>query len=98
MTTPESSKLLDETEVDAEIAGTGWARQGAEIVKVHSGNDFGTSLSYVNAVGALAEAMNHHPDIDIRWNKVTLALSTHSAGGITRSDIELARRIEALDD
>jgi 4a-hydroxytetrahydrobiopterin dehydratase len=47
-------------------------------------------------VGAVAEEMDHHPDIDIRWNVVTLRLSTHSAGGITRLDLELAARIDAL--
>ena len=50
----------------------------------------------MNAVGALAEEMDHHPDIDIRWNTVTLRLTTHSAGGLTQLDLELARRIDAL--
>ena len=57
---------------------------------------FADALAYVNAVGALAEEMNHHPDIDIRWNRVTLRLSTHDAGGLTQADLELARRIDAL--
>ncbi len=48
------------------------------------------------AVGALAEEMDHHPDIDIRWNTVTLRLTTHSEGGLTRLDLELARRIDAV--
>jgi 4a-hydroxytetrahydrobiopterin dehydratase len=66
-------------------------------VKVHTGRVFADALAYVNAVGALAEEMDHHPDIDIRWNRVTLRLSTHSAGGITEADLELGRRIDALD-
>jgi 4a-hydroxytetrahydrobiopterin dehydratase len=88
--------VLDLSEVDAALAGLQWVREGSELVKVHSGKDFAASLSYVNAVGMLAEEMNHHPDIDIRWNKVTLRLSTHSAGGITRVDLDLARRIDAV--
>jgi len=51
----------------------------------------------VNRVGELAERANHHPDIDIRWNTVTLRLSTHSAGGITEADLGLARQIDSLD-
>jgi 4a-hydroxytetrahydrobiopterin dehydratase len=57
--------------------------------------DFVAALDFVNQVGHAAEQMNHHPDIDIRWNKVTLVLSTHSEGGITQLDIELAHRISA---
>ena len=55
--------------------------------------DFAQALAFVSAVGAQAEAMNHHPDIDIRWNTVTLVLSTHSAGGLTAKDFELAKTI-----
>jgi 4a-hydroxytetrahydrobiopterin dehydratase len=51
----------------------------------------------VNAVGALAERVDHHPDIDIRWNRVYLRLSTHSAGGITQRDLDLAAQIDGLD-
>jgi 4a-hydroxytetrahydrobiopterin dehydratase len=90
-------KVLDETTVDGALAqGMGWRRDGAELVKVHQGRTFADALAYVNAVGALAEAMDHHPDIDIRWNKVTLRLSTHSEGGITEADLELGRRIDAV--
>jgi 4a-hydroxytetrahydrobiopterin dehydratase len=58
--------------------------------------DFAAALAFVNQVGAEAEEMNHHPDIDIRWNKVTLVLSTHSEGGLTQLDVELAHRIADL--
>ena len=89
--------VLDPATVDAALSeGLAWARQGAEIVKSHRGKDFAEALAYVNAVGGLAEEVNHHPDIDIRWNVVTLRLSTHSAGGITQRDLDLARRIDAL--
>jgi 4a-hydroxytetrahydrobiopterin dehydratase len=57
--------------------------------------DFVAALDFVNQVGHSAEQMNHHPDIDIRWNKVTLELSTHSEGGLTQLDIELAHRISS---
>jgi 4a-hydroxytetrahydrobiopterin dehydratase len=91
-------EVLDPTAVDEALAekALGWDRQGAELVKVHTGRAFADALAYVNAVGALAEDMDHHPDIDIRWNRVTLRLSTHVAGGITGLDLELAGRIDAL--
>jgi 4a-hydroxytetrahydrobiopterin dehydratase len=89
--------VLDPATVDAALAeGMAWERDGSELVKVHTGRAFADALAYVNAVGALAEQMDHHPDIDIRWNKVTLRLSTHSAGGITEADLQLGRRIDAL--
>jgi len=88
---------LDHDAVDAALGtGMGWQRQDDELVKTRRGKDFADSLAYVNAVGALAEEMDHHPDIDIRWNTVTLRLTTHSEGGLTSLDLELARRIDAL--
>ncbi|MHB8329648.1 MAG: 4a-hydroxytetrahydrobiopterin dehydratase [Acidimicrobiales bacterium] len=89
--------VLDPATVDGVLAeGLAWDRVGAELVKVRKGRDFADSLAYVDTVGVLAEAANHHPDIDIRWNIVTLRLSTHSVGGITDKDLELARRIDTL--
>ncbi|HXQ61845.1 MAG TPA: 4a-hydroxytetrahydrobiopterin dehydratase [Acidimicrobiales bacterium] len=89
--------VLDPATVDAALAGgLAWTREGGVLVKVHTGRAFADALAYVNAVGDLAEQMNHHPDIDIRWNRVTLRLSTHDAGGITEADLELGRRIDAL--
>jgi 4a-hydroxytetrahydrobiopterin dehydratase len=91
------TEVLDAATVDAALAqGMSWERQGDELVKERRGTDFADSLAYVNAVGALAEEMDHHPDIDIRWNTVTLRLTTHSAGGLTDLDLDLARRIDAL--
>ena len=90
-------ELLDPATVDAALAdGVAWERQGDELVKTRRGKDFADALAYVNAVGALAESMDHHPDIDIRWNTVTMRLTTHSEGGLTDLDLELARRIDAL--
>lgn len=59
-------------------------------------DDFVAALAFVNQVGEVAEEMQHHPDIDIRWNKVTLMVSTHSEGGITQLDVELALRADQL--
>ena len=87
---------LDHAEVDRAIAGLDWRRDGDELVKVATRSGFVGALALVNAVGALAEDANHHPDIDIRWNTVTLRLTTHDAGGLTTKDVELARAIDAL--
>ena len=89
--------VLEPSAVDAALSGgPEWERHGDELVKVRRGRDFADSLAYVNAVGALAEEAGHHPGVDIRWNEVTLRLSTHSAGGITQADLDLAGRIDAL--
>jgi 4a-hydroxytetrahydrobiopterin dehydratase len=88
--------VLSDTAVDRAVEDLDWQRQGREIVKTWSGRDFAEALAYVNRVGELAESANHHPDIDIRWNKVTLRLSTHSAGGLTQADLDMAARIDAL--
>ncbi|HXW36004.1 MAG TPA: 4a-hydroxytetrahydrobiopterin dehydratase [Acidimicrobiales bacterium] len=92
--------ILDDAAVDEAIAGSAlrWERQGRELCKVVTGRNFADSLAYVNAVGELAEAAGHHPDIDIRWNRVTLHLSTHDAGGLTNLDLALARQIDELDN
>lgn len=73
-----------------------WIRTGNEIRKTFVHKDFVRAMGFVGQVGILAERADHHPDIDIRWNKVTLTLSTHSAGGLTDKDIALAKEIEGL--
>jgi 4a-hydroxytetrahydrobiopterin dehydratase len=90
--------VLAPDEVDAALVeqGLAWERVGDELVTTVELHDFGAALAFVNAVGAAAEAANHHPDIDIRWNKVRLVLSTHSAGGLTVLDIALAAAIDRL--
>jgi 4a-hydroxytetrahydrobiopterin dehydratase len=91
------SPLLTDSEVSQQLAGLpNWRRaETAEpaIIATYELTDFVAALDFVNQVGHEAELMNHHPDIDIRWNQVTLVLSTHSEGGLTEHDIELARRI-----
>ncbi len=74
---------------------TGWELLGGRLVRVVVLGDFKAALAFVNSVGDLAEQRNHHPDIDIRYNRVTLALVTHDSGGITQLDIDLARAISA---
>lgn len=74
----------------------GWSVTKNAITKTYELGDFKASLSLVNRAGELAEAAQHHPDIDIRYNKVTLTLSTHDEGGLTEKDFDLARRIEGL--
>jgi len=89
--------ILSDTEVKAALADLpGWELAGADIVKQYKFADFVAAMAFVNQVADRAEAANHHPDIDIRWNKVRLALSTHSEGGLTQNDFALAREIEAL--
>lgn len=91
------SQLLTESEVSEQLAGLpNWRRADSDepaITATYELTDFVAALDFVNRVGHEAELMNHHPDIDIRWNKVTLVLSTHSEGGLTHLDIELAHRI-----
>jgi 4a-hydroxytetrahydrobiopterin dehydratase len=74
----------------------GWSRSGNEISKTRVFRDFVQAMEFVNAVARIAERYNHHPDIDIRWNKVHLALSTHSAGGLTSLDFSVADAIEKV--
>ena len=74
----------------------GWDDQDGNLVKRIEKADFAEALAYVNEIGRLAEEADHHPDIEISWNKVTLRLSTHSEGRITDKDHDLAARIDAL--
>ena len=73
-----------------------WERIGGEIRRTFVREDFVRAMGFVQSVALLAEKMNHHPDIDIRWNKVMLTLSTHSAGGLTEKDFALAKQINSL--
>ncbi len=87
--------LVPEQDLPAALAGVpAWTREGREIVRTFDQPDFAAALAFVNRVGALAEEVDHHPDIDIRWNKVTLRLSTHSRGGLTALDFDLAAQID----
>lgn len=76
----------------------GWSRRGEVISKTFQFRDFLTGIDFVAAVAKAADAADHHPDIDIRYTKVTCALSTHSAGGITQKDLDMARKIDRAQE
>lgn len=87
--------VLSDAEVDAAAAGlNGWHRLHGALRRSIKFDSFLAGIEGVRKVAALAERADHHPDIDIRWRTVTFALSTHSAGGITDKDVELAREID----
>jgi 4a-hydroxytetrahydrobiopterin dehydratase len=94
------SQLLTDSEVSRQLEKLpNWHRSETDepaITATYELTDFVAAMDFVNQVGHEAELMNHHPDIDIRWNKVTLVLSTHSEGGLTQNDIELAHRINEV--
>ena len=73
-----------------------WKRRGATIARTYQFKDFPAAIKFVHAVAGLAEKARHHPDIDIRWNKVTLVLTTHDAGGLTEKDFALAKKFDGL--
>jgi 4a-hydroxytetrahydrobiopterin dehydratase len=87
--------LLDDGEIDARLAALqGWKRDGETIVKRFGFKDFTEALAFVNRVAEPADAQNHHPDVAIHWNEVTLTLWTHASGGLTHRDFDLAHEIE----
>ncbi len=71
-----------------------WNRKGKSIRRTYEFEDFPKAIRFVSAVARVAEKAWHHPDIDIRWNKVTLTLTTHDEGGLTEKDFELARQFD----
>lgn len=91
-------KKLSQNEINSSLKElNGWRlNQKGEIEKTFKLKDFLASLAFVNAVGAEAEKMNHHPDIVIKWNAVTLSLTTHDSGGLTSKDFKLAQITERL--
>jgi 4a-hydroxytetrahydrobiopterin dehydratase len=91
------AELLSEDEIASRLEGTEWRREGDEIVREWQLEDFAQAMEFVNRVAEAAEEANHHPDILVHgWNKVRLALTNHSAGGLTDADFEMAARIDAL--
>ncbi len=90
------ARLLADDEIIAQLADLeGWRRDGDSLVAAYTSPDFPAAVALVGAVADEAEQMQHHPDIDIRWTTTRWALTTHSAGGLTQLDIELAHRITA---
>jgi 4a-hydroxytetrahydrobiopterin dehydratase len=89
---------LSDAEIDERLVGLeGWERSGEAIAKQFDNGDFKGSVDFVIRLTPEAEDMNHHPDLEISWKTVTVTISTHSEGGLTDNDFELARRIDALD-
>lgn len=86
---------LNATQVEAALATVpDWTKRGKTIVRTYVFKDFPAAIKFVNAAAKLAEKAWHHPDIDIRWNKVTLVLTTHDAGGLTEKDFALAKKFD----
>ena len=88
---------LSDSEIDERLGGLdGWKRSGDAIVKEFDNGDFKGSVEFVNKLTPEAEEMNHHPDLAISWDQVTVTITTHSEGGLTANYFELARRIGTL--
>jgi 4a-hydroxytetrahydrobiopterin dehydratase len=89
--------LLPDDEVTAALdALSGWSRSGDEIEKTFERPSFPDAIAFVVRIGFVAEAADHHPDLDIRWRRVRVALTTHDSNGLTASDIAVARQIEEI--
>ena len=86
---------LSDLEIQRALGGlAGWSRRGETLVKTYVFERFADGIAFVDRVARVADEMDHHPDIDIRYTKVTMTLSTHDAGGVTQGDLDLAQRIE----
>ena len=89
--------VLTDEEIERRLAGlSGWEREGDAIKKRFKLEDFQASVDFVNRLTPAAEEMNHHPDLAISWNTVDCTLSTHSQGGLTENDFELAQQIDSV--
>jgi 4a-hydroxytetrahydrobiopterin dehydratase len=89
--------VLSQQELEVSLNDSQWSRAGEAIVREWELDDFAAAIAFVNRVADAAEAADHHPDIELHgWNKVRLRLSTHSEGGVTAADLDMARQIDAL--
>ena len=88
------STVLTEPEIDAALRNLpGWARKAGAIERVFQFDDFAQAMVFVNKISDAAEAANHHPDILVNYNKVTLTLVSHDSGGVTQRDVRMAGKI-----
>jgi 4a-hydroxytetrahydrobiopterin dehydratase len=88
--------LLEHEEIERRVSGLdGWALDGKAITKDYDNDDFKGSVAFVNAILPIAEGMGHHPDLAISWATVTVTITSHSEGGLTESDFDLAGMIDA---
>jgi 4a-hydroxytetrahydrobiopterin dehydratase len=93
------AERLSDIAIQRELGNlSGWSRRGDVITKTFQFRNFLSGIDFVTAVAKAAESADHHPDIDIRYTKVTCTLSTHSAGGITQKDLDLARQIDSVSE
>jgi 4a-hydroxytetrahydrobiopterin dehydratase len=91
------SRVLDREDLASQLEDLpGWTGDASGITRTYEAEDFPAVILLVDAVARDAEEMDHHPDIDIRWRNVTFACATHSEGGVTQLDVELAHRIHDL--
>jgi 4a-hydroxytetrahydrobiopterin dehydratase len=91
-------ELLSDIAIQRELGNlNGWARKGSALVKTFQFRNFTDAIGFVNRVAESAERANHHPDMDIRYNRVICNLSTHDAGGITQNDLDLAKAMDAAE-
>lgn len=90
--------LLDDAEIEKRLGELdGWERSGDAIAKTFERGDFVGSVKFVDSLVEPAEGMNHHPDLEISWDKVKVTITNHAEGGLTANDFELAGKIDALD-
>ncbi len=93
-----ADKLTDDAIAEG-LQGSLWKREGEAIVRDWTFADFKEAMAWVNRVAEVAEEANHHPDILVHdWNKVRLKLSTHSVGGLTQADLDMARRLAEVPE
>ncbi|HEX2254705.1 MAG TPA: 4a-hydroxytetrahydrobiopterin dehydratase [Thermoanaerobaculia bacterium] len=90
-------KLDDDALHEGLAALPGWQREGDVIARTYRHASFRAAVAFVAYVAEVAEALGHHPDVDIRYDRVRLAVTTHDAGGLTEKDLELARRVDARE-
>lgn len=89
--------LLSEQELQTKLqVFSSWQRQGNTLQKIKTFDGFPSAIAFVNQLVEPAEAAGHHPDLAISYNKITIRLSTHDAGGLTQKDFDLAQQIDAL--
>jgi 4a-hydroxytetrahydrobiopterin dehydratase len=94
---PDSQGLLPDSEIEQRLGKIdGWSREGDTITKTYENGDFVGSVKFVDSLVEPAEGMNHHPDLELSWDKVKVKITNHAQGGLTESDFELAAKIDAL--
>lgn len=93
------TELLSDIAIQRELGSlNGWTRRGGAVVKTYQFKTFPEGIAFIGRVADVAEAANHHPDIDIRYTKIICSLSTHDSGGITQKDLDLARAMDSVQE